>query len=166
MSIVLIGMMGSGKTTVGKALAKRLGWRFLDLDRIVEQKAGRRIQEIFEQQGEEAFRRMETSALREIEGGEPYVLACGGGTPFFEDNEQLLWSMGTVVYLRHAADVLWSRVSANRNRPLAQSGEARFSELLAQREPKYMKAHLVVDCGRMKPNRIAHSIFEQLRLAQ
>jgi shikimate kinase len=145
MNVVLIGYRGSGKTTIGKRLADRLWQKFVDLDALIVRKAGKSIREIFEQDGEERFREMETDALREALQVPDTVLALGGGAIGREQNRQLLKDADCkVVYLRCEADVLLRRIQQDagtaQNRPdLTPLGggieEVRMK--LAEREPLY-----------------------------
>lgn len=149
-SVFLVGMMGAGKTSVGRLLAQRLHKRFLDADQVLEARTGVRIPVIFEIEGEEGFRAREAGILDELTRESDVVLATGGGAVIRPENRVALRGRGTVVYLRAGADELWHRTRHDRGRPLLQTADprGRLAELLAVREPFYeATAHLVVDTG-------------------
>lgn len=149
-NIFLVGLMGAGKTSVGRLLAKRLGKQFVDSDHEIEARTGVRIPVIFEIEGEAGFRQRESATLQELTAGRDLVLATGGGAVLDPRNREALKSRGTVVYLRASVDELWNRTKHDRNRPLLQTPDprARLAELLAQRDPLYVEvAHVIVDTG-------------------
>ncbi len=151
--------MGAGKTTVGQRLARRLGWEFLDLDRVVEERAGRSIPEIFQAEGESGFRQRERFALLEVSKGSPAVLACGGGTPCLPGFSEAVGGWGRVVFLDVDLAVLEGRVEG-KGRPL---WGADVDQLLRVRRPFYLRADLVVD-GSDVPERVVDAIVAGLRL--
>ncbi|MGI8922540.1 MAG: shikimate kinase [Fimbriimonadales bacterium] len=143
MSVVLIGMMGAGKTTVGKQAARALGFRFADLDDIIEAAAGRSLSKIFACDGETAFREMETRALEELVGTARLVLSTGGGTPLRPGNLDLLRRIGVVIYLEASESLLCERLARGRKgRPLLADSpiSETVRELLTQRSRVYEKA--------------------------
>lgn len=145
--IVLIGFMGAGKTTIGKRLAKALSCEMIDTDELIEEKQGRKIAEIFEKDGEEAFRDMETLLLKELaEREDPFVLSVGGGMPVREENRALLRKIGTVVYLKASKKELILRLSGDKKRPLLQGGslEEKITTLMNQREDIYQETAQIV----------------------
>lgn len=148
-NIVLIGFMGSGKTTVGLRLSYRLRMMVEDTDRLIEQKQGCSITEIFEQRGEAYFRSLETELLRELGGRkQPRILSVGGGTPVNPVNRELLKKCGTVVYLRVRPETVCKRIGHDTTRPLLQCDNPleRVSSLLAQRESAYEEcADIILD---------------------
>jgi shikimate kinase len=149
-NIFLVGMMGAGKTSVGKALARDLGKTFVDSDHVIEARTGVKIPVIFELEGEAGFRARESAVIDEVSAQHNVVLATGGGAVLSEANRQRLHARGTVVYLRASVQDLWHRTKHDRNRPLLQTPDplARLTELHAQRDPLYRAvAHLVVDTG-------------------
>ena len=149
-NVYLVGLMGAGKTSVGRVLAKRLKKTFIDSDHEIESRTGVRIPVIFEIEGEEGFRRREAAVLRELVLLPEAVLATGGGAVLDPGNRFLLHSTGTVIYLRAEPNELWLRTRHDRNRPLLQNANplARLDELLALRDPLYREAaHLIVDTG-------------------
>lgn len=149
--IILIGYMGAGKTTVGKALAKALGVPFYDLDWYIETRMRRTVKQIFDQQGEEGFRRIEHNMLHEVAEFENVVVSCGGGTPCFFDNIDYMNSQAQVVYLKATPDVLYQHLQMGRSvRPLLLNKtpeEVRtfIEQQLAYREQFYSKAHYTLD---------------------
>lgn len=167
-NIVLIGFMGSGKTTVGKELHHRLGYPLVDMDQVIEQRAGKPITAIFEEDGETAFRDMETGLLRELgQSGEPRrIISTGGGVVGREENRELLKGLGYVVWLHAPAQLILERTSKNRVRPLLQTENPaeRVRVLMAQREPLYQEsAHLKLDTSGLDCGELATGILECAR---
>ena len=150
-NIILCGFMGSGKTSIGRRVAKKLGKRFCDLDQYIEKKLGRSVSQIFEQAGEAGFRREETEAVREIANRKDYILACGGGTVLFPQNVELLHrGGGTILYLDVPLAALQERLKNDRKRPLLQVPDRRavIAELYEKRCPQYRRAaDMAVDAG-------------------
>ena len=144
--IFLIGYMGSGKTTLGRALGRRLGLQFIDLDLYIESRYMRTISQLFAERGEDKFRSIEREMLHEVAEMEDIVVACGGGTPCYYDNIDYMNRCGTTVFLSASEDRLFARLSINRNkRPLIkdlddQSLRIFIRENLALRMPHYSKA--------------------------
>ena len=163
--LFLIGMMGSGKSTVGEQLAQLLGWPFIDLDCWIEDQLQCTIAELFVREGESGFRILERKALLEIlELPEPYVIACGGGTPCFFDNMRLIKEKGWVIYLRTSMPVLVSRLAAQTSwRPLLSTTNwaNTLEELLVKRVPCYEQAHIVFE-QREENMPVAEDIFRHL----
>ena len=141
-NIVLIGFMGSGKTSIGRLIAGRLGFQFVDTDALIVQRAGREIAEIFASEGEEHFRDLETAALESLGHRERCVIATGGGVVLRERNRELLRALGFVVLLMASADAIFERVSRNTKRPLLQTANPRetVAAMLAARQPAYEAA--------------------------
>ena len=149
-SIFLIGMMGAGKTSVGRVLAKRLGKVFYDSDHIIEQRTGVKIGLIFEIEGEAGFRHRESVVIEELTKLDDIVLATGGGAILAAENRVKLRSRGTVVYLRASVKDLLNRTRHDKNRPLLQTADprARLTELYEVRDPLYREvAHITIDTG-------------------
>jgi shikimate kinase len=140
-NIFLVGMMGAGKTSVGKMLARNLGKDFYDSDQVIEARTGVKIPVIFELEGEAGFRAREAAVIEEITALQGVVVATGGGAVLNENNRHLLHARGTVVYLRATVNDLWNRTRHDRNRPLLQTadplGRLRYHEV----------AHIVVETG-------------------
>lgn len=149
--IILIGYMGAGKTTVGKALAKALNVSFYDLDWYIETRMRRTVKQIFDQEGEEGFRRIEHNMLHEVAEFENVVVSCGGGTPCFYDNIDYMNAQGQVVYLKASPEVLYEHLKMGKGvRPLLLNKtpeEVRqfIVEQLAYREQFYSKARYTLD---------------------
>ncbi len=165
--IIFIGFMGAGKTTVGRAAAKALDRRFLDTDRLIEEKAGMTISRMFETLGEAAFREEETRMLMELlnEKG-PAVISVGGGLPLRRENRRLLRMLGNVVYLRVRPDTVWKRLDGDATRPLLQGKDAveRVKSLLGDRGPLYeAAARLVVDVDGKTVGQIIREVEEKIR---
>jgi shikimate kinase len=141
-AIVLIGAMGSGKSEVGAALARRLNRVFIDTDELVERRAGKSIASIFEEEGEAGFRKREAEAVREAALTRSSVIACGGGVVLDPANVGRLRSSGSLVYLKVTPSVAASRVRGDIERPLlaGQESEARLNELIEQRRTAYEAA--------------------------
>jgi shikimate kinase len=146
--IYLVGFMGCGKSTVGRALADELGWNFFDLDDEIESGAGSSISEIFDTQGEEMFRALEASALakrvRAVQSGHPQVIALGGGALMNDKNFELVSNHGVVVWLDAPFDLIERRVSAESHRPLARDSQ-KLRELFEIRCPRYAQADYRVE---------------------
>ncbi|MBC7252560.1 MAG: shikimate kinase [Actinobacteria bacterium] len=160
-NLALIGFMGAGKSTVGAALARRLGMDFVDLDGVIAGEAGMSIPEIFDREGEEGFRERESRALRKELKGAGKVLACGGGIVLRPENVDLLRERCLVVYLRVDRNTVLNRVGEGEGRPLLAGGPLprRVEELLSEREEKYLRAsHAVVEAGGRTPEGIAEEI--------
>jgi shikimate kinase len=163
--IVLVGMMGAGKTTVGRELARRLQYRFLDCDHEIEARTGVKIPTIFEIEGEEGFRRRESQALDELTLESGIVLATGGGAVLRPANRALLHERGVVVYLDVPPQVLWERTRHDRSRPLLQceNPRARIESLYRERAPFYREvAHIIVEGGRGNPGAMTRAIEKEL----
>lgn len=149
-NIFLVGMMGAGKTSVGRILARRLNKTFFDSDHVIEERTGVRIPVIFEIEGEAGFRAREIQVVEELTAGHNIVLATGGGVVLSERNRRVLRDRGTVVYLRAGVKDLLARTRNDRNRPLLQTADprGRLTELFEARDPLYREtAHVIVDTG-------------------
>lgn len=150
-NLYLVGLMGAGKTTVGRLLAKHYGCRFYDSDHEVEARTGVKIPVIFEIEGEAGFRRREEAMIAELTAQPGIVLATGGGAVLSAANRENLRRNGVVIYLRGTPEHLYERTRHDRNRPLLQTDDplAKLRELYKQRDPLYREvADIVVDTGR------------------
>nr|WP_189569209.1 bifunctional shikimate kinase/3-dehydroquinate synthase AroKB [Pseudoduganella plicata] len=164
-NVFLVGLMGAGKTTIGRMLARKLGLRFVDSDHEIEARTGATIPWIFEIEGEGSFRRREAEVIRDLCGQEGIVLATGGGAILNPESRAVLQQRGTVVYLRASIPSILARTSHDKNRPLLRTADprAKLEELMAQREPLYLEmAHLVVDTGRPNVQSMVQIIINQL----
>ncbi len=167
-NIVLIGFMGSGKSTVGRELHHRLGYPLTDMDHLIEETMGKKITEIFKEEGETAFRDFETLQLVEIAKRTEtrHIISTGGGIVIRPDNRALLRQLGYVVWLHATEEVIYQRTARNRDRPLLNHPDARgrIAALLADREPWYREtAHLKIDISGLEAHEIATGILESAR---
>lgn len=163
-NIVLVGFMGSGKSTVGRMLARQLRFRFLDTDKLVEEREHAAIPEIFEKHGEAHFRERETAALESLNGLQGHVLATGGGIVTVPANIALLRSLGLVVLLTADPEEIYRRVSRNSGRPLLQVEDPRrrVLDLMATRQPLYESAaHFQVDSTRLRHEDVTAKIMDE-----
>ena len=160
--VAIVGYMGSGKTTVGRALARALGCEFVDLDRAVVKRAGRRIPEIFAESGEDHFRSLEHQTLLDaLEGHSRSVIACGGGVVVRHDNRALLREVATV-FLREDTKVLYER-TRGAGRPLRAASREEFERRYAERLPLYREvADLEVEVGGRPPAAVAEEVIRCL----
>jgi 3-dehydroquinate synthase len=164
-NIFLVGLMGSGKTTIGRALAKRLNKRFIDADHEIEARTGASIPLIFEIEGEASFRQREADVIRDLTAQQGIVLATGGGAVLNQTSRHLLKERGVVVYLRASVSSILQRTSHDRNRPLLQTADpkARIEALSQQRGPLYDEvAHITVETGRPNVQSVVQNILAQL----
>lgn len=166
--ISLVGLPGSGKSTVGRQLARRLGLPFIDSDPEIERRIGCSIREYFEREGEERFRDAEESTIADITQTHQGVLSTGGGTVLRPANRACLRATGHVIYLRSSPEEVFKRLRHDRNRPLLQVGDPlqRLKDLFALRDPLYREtAHFVVETGRPSVATLVNMITMQLELA-
>jgi shikimate kinase len=164
-NIFLIGLMGAGKTTVGRALARKLNKRFIDSDHEIEARTGVSIPLIFEIEGEASFRQRESEVIRDLTGQSEIVLATGGGAILKPENRQYLKTRGTVIYLRASVNNILQRTSHDKNRPLLQTADPRqrLEQLAREREPYYLEiADFVVETGRPNVQSLVQTIVNQL----
>jgi shikimate kinase len=160
-NLILVGMMGSGKTTMGRALAKHLGKVFVDSDEEIIKRTGVTVPHIFDVEGEAGFRLREAAAIRELVGRDNLVLATGGGAVLEEQNRGMLQQNGIVIYLKASVHDLWQRTRHDRNRPLLQTDNphAKLTELFHQRDPLYRQvSDIIVQSGKQS----AHALMLHL----
>lgn len=166
-SVVLIGFMGSGKSTLGIRLSYRLQYALEDTDKLIECRVGRTIGEIFDQEGEEAFRQMETEQLRKlVENKGQRVYSVGGGTPIREVNRPLLKQLGFVVYLRISPEAVYERLKGDTTRPLLQGKDplGRIRSLMAEREAAYTEvADVILDVDDLTADQVVEQIVRYVR---
>jgi len=164
-NLILIGPMGSGKTTVGKQLAKRTRMDFVDSDHVIEDRCGVSISTIFDIEGEEGFRKREAKILSELCGQPGIVLATGGGAITLEENRILLRKSGFVIYLKTTIETQLARTQKNNNRPLLENvdAEKKLEELMAERGSLYeQEADLVVTSGERMVSKVVDEIMNSL----
>lgn len=164
-NLILVGMMGSGKTTMGRILAKHLGKVFVDSDEEIQQRTGVTIPHIFDIEGEPGFRQRETAAIRNLVGRDNMVLATGGGAVLTEQNRVLLQQNGIVIYLKASVHDLWQRTRHDRNRPLLQTADpqAKLTELHHARDPLYQQvADIIIQTGRQSVHVLMLSLANEI----
>ena len=166
-NLILVGMMGSGKTTMGRVLAKHLGKDFVDSDEEIQFRTGVTIPHIFDVEGEVGFRQRETAALENLVQRNGLVMATGGGAVIANENRTLLRHNGIVIYLRASVHDLWLRTRNDRNRPLLQTGNAyeKLAGLLRQREAYYQQvADIVMPTGRQNVHALMLKLVAAIEL--
>ena len=164
-NLILVGMMGAGKTTVGRLLARRLKRTFYDSDEAIERRCGVRIPVIFDIEGEAGFRTRESQAIAELCALDAAVIATGGGAVLSEENRRCIATRGTVVYLHARPGFLWQRVRHDRNRPLLATPDPqkKLEQLYAERDPLYREiADLVLDTGKQSVQALAKDLLARL----
>jgi shikimate kinase len=167
-NIVLIGFMGSGKSSIGRHVASRLGFQFVDTDALLVDRDGREIAEIFAQDGEARFREMETSVLESLTPRNRCVISTGGGVVVREENRPLLRTLGFTVWLTASEEVIFERVSRNNKRPLLHTPNPRetVAQLLATRRPWYAEtAQFTLDTSAMAHGEAADAVVAEARRA-
>ena len=165
-NLFLVGLMGAGKTTVGKLLAEEMGWDFLDCDAVLEQRTGRCVSALFDAEGEESFRRREKHLLAELAAGERKILATGGGAVLDPENRELMRQQGRTAYLHAPVPVLARRVGSGDGRPLLRGAapEEVLARLAAERDNLYREtAQRVIDTGDATPPEAAAVLAAWLR---
>ncbi len=162
--ILLIGFMGAGKTTVGRIVAEEIGRPCIDLDDLIVSRDGRPIARIFDESGEQAFRKLESEALASLNDEPPSVVACGGGVVLSDSNRTALTTLGTVVYLSVSVGETMARVGTDPSRPLLACGALQAGRLLASRESLYAAvADICIDTVGRTPVEVAESVVSELR---
>lgn len=166
-NIILAGFMGTGKSTVGRILADRLGWKFVDTDRLIESEAGLTITEIFDADGEAAFRDLETAVARRLAGMSQCVVATGGGFPLRPENREAAIAAGEVFLLVAPPEEIWQRIGHTRHRPLLQADDpmARIRSLLKEREPAYLALPRKIETRGLSSAEVAGMILQELGIA-
>lgn len=164
-NLILVGLMGSGKTTLGRALAKHLGKAFVDSDEEIQLRTGVTIPHIFDIEGEAGFRQRETAAIRELVERDDMVLATGGGAVLAEQSRELMQQNGIVIYLKASVHDLWQRTRHDRNRPLLQTADphAKLTELFQQRDPLYLQvADIVMQSGKQSAHALMLNLVDEI----
>lgn len=167
-NLILIGFMGTGKTTIGKRVAKSLGFKFVDTDLLIVKKAGKSIPKIFEEVGEDAFRDLETEVLRECGQKTDQVISTGGGIVIRPGNLEILKASGYVIWLKAETDTIFERVSRNRNRPLLHTDNPRktIDDLLKVRDGLYESAqHFAIRTDELTMEETSFGVTECAKLA-
>ena len=162
-NVILTGMMGSGKTTVGKELAAVLNYDFIDLDEVIENKYGK-ITDIFSQKGEKYFREIETQELKNFENQSNFVLSTGGGIILKDENIKILKDLGQVFYLSAKSETIYNRIKNQKHRPLlnTQNPKNTIEEILSKRLEKYEKSGEKIITDNKNAKEIAGEIYEKL----
>ena len=164
-NIILVGLMGAGKSTIGRHLAKQLNKEFYDSDRVIEERTGVDIATIFEIEGEQGFRDREEQVIKELCQMDNIILATGGGSILREENRENMKEYGHVVYLCTSAELLYSRIRFDKSRPLMQTSRPldTLKNLLKEREPFYMDvADSVIKTGKQKATLIVKRVEQAL----
>jgi shikimate kinase len=164
MNIVLIGFMGTGKSTIGRLLAQKLGFEFVDVDARIEQQAGKTITQIFQSEGEGYFRKLEREFAEELSAGEGQVIATGGGFVLNPQNIAVLRPKGFIVSLKASPRAIYERIRNEKHRPLLAVSDPlyRISRLLEERAERYRDADLLIDTDSKSPAGIADEIGAEL----
>lgn len=162
-NIVLIGLMGAGKSTIGKALANALNWTFIDIDEEIVKQEKMSINDIFAQKSETYFRELETQIIKKFSNSENTVISLGGGAFEKEENRTILLNLNKVFYLYADVDTLYERIKTDSSRPLLKcdNPKGKLEELLKNREPNYKKAHYIIDTNK-ELSKILNEIQEKL----
>ena len=160
-NVILVGFMGTGKTAAGKALAEKIGFKFIDTDLMVEAEAKKSIPDIFRLEGEAQFRKYEADAIKRINHLKNYVIATGGGAVMMDDNIANMKRAGMVVCLTATPDVIFERTQRNDYRPLLQTQEPlkKILSLLKIREPQYQKADYIIDTSNLSVDAVVQTII-------
>jgi shikimate kinase len=167
-NIFLIGLMGAGKSTVGRVLARKLNSRFVDSDHALEERCGVKIPTIFEMEGEAGFRKREGQIIEELTQEKGLILATGGGSVLLPENRRALSERGIVVYLHANPIELWHRTKGGEGRPLLQNGDPKaiLENLYALRDPLYREiADHIIETGKPSVNQLVNTLLMQLELA-
>jgi len=164
MNIYLIGFMGTGKTSVGRALAQLKKWNFVDLDELIELREQRRIVDIFAKEGEPYFRKIEKKVLKEVATQKKFVVACGGGIVLDPDNIKLMKKTGKLICLSAACDTILKRVCSSSLRPILNVAKPkeRIELLLKMRAPYYLQADKTIDTSGFSVKQVASKIARML----
>ncbi|ALP54191.1 shikimate kinase [Candidatus Tenderia electrophaga] len=165
-NIFIVGPMGAGKTTIGRQLARSLGWEFVDSDHEIVARTGVQIPVIFDVEGEVGFRRREKKVIDELSACQRLVLATGGGVVLDAENRRRLNERGVVVYLHASAEQLFKRTARDRNRPLLQTADPqqKIRDLLVQREPLYREvADIVMETGEENVRAVVRKLMGHLK---
>lgn len=160
-NLILAGFMGTGKSTIGRILARELDWKLVDSDRLIEEKAGATIPEIFAERGEDAFRDMESEAAKGLKKLHQCVIATGGGFVLRPENREAAERAGVLVLLMATPEQIWHRVKNSKHRPLlgTEDPQTKIRELLEQRRPAYDAVPIKIDTNAKTPYTIASDVL-------
>lgn len=163
-NIYLVGFMGTGKTSVGKELARSKKWNFIDLDDLIELRQGRSIQDIFSKEGEPYFRRLEKRTLKDVAKEKKFVVACGGGIVIDEENIRIMKETGIIICLSGSPEVILQRTKKFTHRPLLNVDDPKkqIELLLKMRSPFYAKADRIIDTSKLSVKETANKILKIL----
>jgi shikimate kinase len=169
-TIYLTGFMGSGKSTIGPILANTLGWDFFDLDKLIENKAGKKIREIFDQEGENYFRKLETETLKEISESHNIIISLGGGAIANKENLEILKKTGKIIYLKVSLDTVYHRLRYKKDRPALTKNDSeslnkeemtnRIKELMNARAKYYEQADCTIDTDKISLGKTVDKIVK------
>ncbi|MCX5710698.1 MAG: shikimate kinase [Candidatus Omnitrophica bacterium] len=164
MNIYLVGFMGTGKTSVGKELAKKTKRHFVDLDELIELKEKRSIADIFSNSGEPSFRKIESKVLKEVSREKNFVVGCGGGIVLDKDNMKVMKKTGLIVCLKASPQIILKRVCGYSHRPLLNVADQRkrITHLLKLRSPYYALAHKSIDTSKLTVKQVTAKIFKMI----
>jgi shikimate kinase len=164
MNIYIVGFMGTGKTSVGRQLAKKKKWNFVDLDELIELQQQRRVVDIFAKEGEAYFRKIEKKALKQVSGQDKFIVAGGGGVVLDPDNIKLMKKTGVLICLCANCQTILKRVSGSTQRPIlnVEKPRERIELLLKMRAPYYMQADKSIDTSRLSISQVVAKIIKLL----
>lgn len=169
MNIILIGMMGCGKSTIGKLVAKKLNWKFYDSDKLIERQVQMNIAALFKKKGEKSFRALEKKMIHNLSLKDHAVIATGGGAPCFKENRDSFSKNGFVIYLKANPTSLYERLQkiSSRNRPLLKGDRftiETISKILTKRKAYYQKADMALENDALSPEQTAEKIVSAIEL--
>ncbi|MDA3792560.1 MAG: shikimate kinase [Elusimicrobia bacterium] len=164
MNIVLTGMMGSGKSTVGRELAGRLDFHYIDTDKMIEKQVGKSINDIFEKVGEISFRKLEKEAARCVSVLDNFIISTGGGVVKYKENLKELKENSALIYLYAPPEILYERLKKKKDRPLLKVPDPlkKLKNILKDRKSAYNKADITIDTAGKKPSAVAKEIIEKV----
>ncbi|MEK6689782.1 MAG: shikimate kinase [Nitrospirota bacterium] len=164
-NIVLIGFMGTGKSEVGKELAKMLGYKFIDTDELIEKREGIPVSEIFDKYGETYFRKIESEIIKDVSVMENVVISTGGGAVIRSENRMNLKRNSITICLTASPEVIYERTKDYDNRPLLKTDDTymRIKELLKEREPYYSEADIKIDTTQLEAQKVVETIMKEMR---
>jgi shikimate kinase len=162
-NVYLIGFMGSGKSTVGKILAEKLNMNFIDIDKLIEEKEGMKIKDIFEQKGESYFRELERKQIEAIVNQEGLVVSTGGGLGANLDNMNLMKKNGDVVWLDVSLNTVLDRLKNDQDRPLLKQPTEKIKQLFEERKNVYRLANIRINADKKTPSQIVEEILSKIK---